>query len=158
MLIKICPIKRLLQIREQLESNNNIAAILCSSYKIPTEKFDWIPHIALEFDDIATPSPGRSFDEDKSKRIREFVDGLPKHGTLYICCDSGESRSAAIAAATYCYRNKDEMIIWRDPCYHPNLLVYKLQCEAYGVSVSRFQLWRRARISRRAFRNAVKGK
>lgn len=157
MLISIYPIKMLLMLREQLEGKNNTAAVLCSSFPVDDNKFDWIASKPiLNFDDTTDANAERVFTLETALQIREFVDGLEASAALYICCDSGESRSSAIAAATYRYLKRDEMIVWKDPKYHPNGLVYYLMCQAYDLPVSRLQVARHKQINQRAFRDAVK--
>jgi len=69
--------------------------------------------------------------------IKDFIDSvLNDYEQLYICCDSGESRSAAIAAATYMNLGFSDKSIWKNCKYHPNKLVYKVMCMEYGIKIS----------------------
>ena len=160
MQILVLPIRVFLRKLEEGSIRRSFAAILCSSAPL-----DAYAHrcgarcLTLLFDDVssASASAGRAFDEQKAGEIRAFFDSLGDSvDVLYVCCDYGESRSAAIAAVLRRYTDTDEMRIWRDPTYHPNLLVYKTLCGAFGLRTGRLGLLRRVRISRRAFRQAVK--
>ena len=158
MLIKICSIKQLLAAREHLEHISTVATILCSSRKICPTQFGWLQDtLPLIFQDTENEHNPKSFSPEMASRVKAFVDSLSHISVLFICCDSGESRSAAIAAATYRYLHKDEMIVWRDPHFQPNRLVYRLMCQSYGIPLSKFQLSRRARINRKALSSAIKG-
>lgn len=157
MLINILPIKGLLLRKEWLGIKKPLAAVLCSSYTIDAEKFDWISNkLMLSFADTADAGGDRAFTQAMAEQIKAFVDSLNKASLLYFCCDSGESRSTAIAAATYRYMNKDEMIVWRDPRYHPNPLVYRIMCRTYGLQVTDEKIDELTLINRMEFRNAVK--
>lgn len=158
MLIHICPIKALIGKQDSLQGRfRPAAAVLCSSFPFDEEKLGFLPQkLLLRFHDRSDPRASDIFTPTLAAAVRDFVDSLPPSSDLFICCDSGQSRSSAIAAATYRYLNKDEMIVWKDPRYHPNPLVYRLQCEAYGLPLSRLQLLRRRYISRRAFHRAIR--
>lgn len=86
-----------------------------------------------------------------------FVDKLDDNiADLFFCCDSGESRSPALATAYMRYFGMDEMSIWRNPRYHPNSLVYKFQCKALGKPISAIGLKYRTYISKQALKKAIK--
>jgi predicted protein tyrosine phosphatase len=156
--ILVLPIRVFLRKLEEGSIRRSFAAILCSSAPFDEAALHSVGRrLTLEFDDVTSASAGRAFDTEKAFRIRSFFDSLGKDvDVLYVCCDYGESRSAAIAAVLRRYTNTDEMRIWRDPTYHPNLLIYKTLCGAFGLRIGRLGLLRRVRISRRAFRKAVK--
>lgn len=157
MLISVCSIKRLQSAGERLRQRRDIAAVLCSSFEVKEENFRWLREkIVLRFEDTANAGSERAFSPEMALSIKSFVDEHKDASGMYICCDSGESRSSAIAAATYRYLNRDEMIIWKDPQYHPNTLVYSRMCKAYGLQVSELMTDRLTRISQKAFKDAVK--
>ena len=74
-----------------------------------------------------------------------------------MCCDSGESRSTAMAAAIARYNNSDEMKIWLNPHYHPNPLVYKSLCDSLGVKVSKTEVADKVAVNQKAFSDAING-
>ena len=159
MQILVLPIRVFLRRLAEEKIPRRFAAILCSSNPFDEASLRSVgQHLTLEFDDVTSASAGRVFDAEKAGRIRAFFDSLGDDvEVLYVCCDYGESRSAAIAAALRRYTNTDEMRIWKDPTYHPNLLVYETLCRSLGLRAGRLTLYRRAYISRRAFRRAVNG-
>lgn len=122
------------------ELNGNYAAVLCSSYDLIPDDYAWLSNkLMLQFDDVLDAHHSGAFSISMAIQIKDFIDRLPQATVLCICCDSGESRSAAIAAAVYRYLRKDEMIIWKDPHYQPNVLAYRLQCEAFHLPSHGFQ-------------------
>lgn len=151
--IRICSIKELFLIAKQVRLHH-AAAILCSSYPINQEKVKQIPHaICLSFDDIVDETRDRAFDLDKAEHIRCFLETLdPSVQALYICCDSGESRSAAIAAAIMRHFGMNENCVWENPHYHPNPLVYRLMCKAFGIFQPKFLVLQKVRKNRKALR------
>ena len=58
-------------------------------------------------------------------RCRDEIDLLIVH------CTQGASRSAAVAAAVLRGLGEDDRLIWDDPRYCPNRLVYSVVCAAF---------------------------
>lgn len=58
-------------------------------------------------------------------RCRDEIDLLIVH------CTQGASRSAAVAAAVLHGLGEDDRLIWDDPRYCPNRLVYSVVCAAF---------------------------
>lgn len=74
---------------------------------------------------------------------------------LFLCCDSGESRSAAIAAAVLLSQNQSDLYIWNSTEYHPNHYVFKLQCAALGVNIDDEEIFMRRKLNDDAFHRAI---
>lgn len=154
--ITILPNKSFIQ-KFRNVSTDNIAVIMCTSYNVNTSDIDGInKKLVLYFDD--TLSTGKkSFTLDIANHIKSFVDSVTSE-TLYICCDSGESRSSAIAAAVLKYKNEKSLYIWDNPHYHPNVLVYDIMCQCFGKRtpgiVIRYLTWR----NKNALHNTIKRK
>lgn len=57
---------------------------------------------------------------------------------LYINCEAGVSRSAAVASAAYLYMGEETKSdnVWRDGRYYPNELVYRRVLEGFNIPVS----------------------
>ena len=147
-MIRLCSIKQLIALKSKQVHHNSVAAVICSSYEVNITKLSWIPNkLILCFDDITNAGNKRAFNCNHAQQIKRFIDGLDPKRLLYICCDSGQSRSAALTAATYRYLHKDEMIIWKDPHLHPNPLVYRIMCNVYGCTINRAQIWFFMRIN-----------
>ena len=151
----ICPNKRFLSFLDSLNKEKT-AAILCSSYEIDVKKLEKFPNkLVLYFDDVCEVR-NNAFNKDIATKIKLFVSNLSSEITdMYICCDSGESRSSAICAALMKLQKQDEMTIWKNPYYHPNILVYKLLCNELGIKVSRLGLMYREYINKNALRKKI---
>ena len=153
--VRICPHKLLLQHREELEKTP-FSAVLCSSEPLKESLYRWISRqIRLEFIDT-TVDRMDAFRPEQAAEIADFVRNTPENSTIFFCCDSGVSRSSALAAACLRFSGGDEMEVWTDPEYHPNPLVYRLQCEAFGIRVSAKELKEKLRISDNALTAAIR--
>ena len=92
---------------------------------------------ALQFEDLLDAADPRAIKQEHAKLIADFI--LEKENDiddLYICSDSGTSRSAAVAAAYLRYKGSSEAPVWDNPYYVPNMLVYMRMCEAFGIVVT----------------------
>ena len=155
--IRICPIKQLYGILAQEEHPHSVA-VLSSSFDVRESRVP-IPHIVEIFDDVDREIPGRSLSAGAAQRIAHFVKNIgPEIETVYVCCDSGISRSSAIAAAVCRYFGISDSPIWENPKYQPNPLVFHLLGESLGLSISDELLDILIDTNRSAFRNAVKRK
>lgn len=130
--VRICPIKWLYSLNGSFDNKSEIAAILCSTSPVSKAMLNGIQHIHVNFADITSPKRFDSFRAEKAQKIKKFIDHLKGIRVLYVCCDSGESRSTAIAAAILRYWGRDEMKVWKNTHFHPNPLVYHLQSKAFG--------------------------
>ena len=97
--IHVCPIKQLYAMAKQLEGN--VAAILCTTNPVSKIKLEGIQFCHISFSDITDIKRFDAFKKEKADKIRKFIDEAEGVSELYICCDSGESRSAAIAAFSF---------------------------------------------------------
>lgn len=96
--------------------------VLCSSYAWDNNS----PNaIELHFLDTIDRDSAFAFTSTHAAIILEFFLSTPTNADIFICCDSGESRSAAIASALKRYQGESESEIWNSKEYHPNTLVYK---------------------------------
>lgn len=135
MTVQICPIKRLYQLL--VEGNiGKCGAIISSASEIAAEKVRCIPYVFRQYEDLDYECPGRSFSSEDAKIFADYVKGLADVDTLYCCCDAGESRSPAVAAAVMRYLGTDDMAVWRNPHYHPNMLVFAMLMDALNLSIS----------------------
>lgn len=154
--IKISSIKKFEQDFGESKINENVAVILISSYDNILEKeFDNARIVKFIFDDI-TDINDNSFNLFYAKKIHEFIDNTVHNcNELYVCCDSGESRSSAIVAATYRYLKKSDKKVWDDYKFHPNKLVYKLMCDEYNLNCSKLRLEYNYWINKRALKKKI---
>lgn len=118
--IIICPIKAVLEEITQ----STAYYILCSSYEIhlkPTEN-----SLILHFFDTCNPRNPYVFTKEDAIAILTFFDSFPSDADVFVCCDSGESRSPAVAAALMRYQGESDYEIWNSSEYHPNSLVFDI--------------------------------
>ena len=154
MKVKTCAIKQL----NEVQNKDRCAAVLCSSYPSREEYKNGFPYsLFLHFDDVIDENKARSFNNEMAKAVAEFINKLGCNDItdLYFCCDSGRSRSTALAAAFLRKTNRDEFEYWKNPIYNPNILVYKLMCKAFNVPVTTFGLYFRKWINKRALKKAI---
>lgn len=151
----VCSNKSFLGLLDSLNKEKT-AAILCSSYEIEVKRLEAFPNkLILYFDDVCE---GRynAFNKDLATKIKLFANNLSSEiKAMYICRDSGESRSSAICTALMKFQNQDEMTIWRSPYYHPNVFVYKLLCSELGIRMLRVSLRYREYVNKNALRKAI---
>lgn len=153
--IHICPIKKFyLQVSEK-DDHSGVAAVLCTTGNIDALKLSDVKYIHISFADVTDESRTDAFRMEQAIQIRSFLDHLKNVTELYFCCDSGESRSAALAAAWMHYSEQDEMKIWKNIKYHPNELVYYLQSVAFGLPITRDDAQEFAEYNRLLFHNAI---
>ena len=107
--------------------------VLCSSYAWDTKAPNAIELHFLDTLDRINPFV---FTSCHALVILEFFLSTPGDADIFICCDSGESRSAAIAAALKRYQGESDREIWNSNDYHPNILVYEICCGVFGLNTS----------------------
>lgn len=153
--IRVGSIKRVEEDLKQL-STNNVKVIIVSSYDKDIESINNQDKLVLHFDDITYKSDS-SFDMSIARKIHSFIDNIDFNKyKLYVCCDSGESRSSAIAASILRKYNEDENIIWKDYNYHPNILVYEIMCKEFGLKNSSLRLKYKKYINDKTLKNKIK--
>lgn len=154
--IIICPIKNLYELAEDGDMSD-VAVLAVSSYDIDEEKLKvFCKTLCLSFADTTETASPLAFNKATAEKIADFVKSLPKQlDTLFVCCDSGESRSTAMSAAIMRYKGMNEMTIWKNPHYHPNMLVYSMLCSALGVPVSESEAEEKHQISEKALHDAI---
>ena len=92
--------------------------------------------LTLFFSDIGVrDTEGVPMSKEDALKIAEFVKWLKTTDTkeLWVHCDAGVSRSAAVGAAILKYLTGDDSAIYNNPNYYPNPDVYSLTLKAlYG--------------------------
>lgn len=154
MTIQIWPIKRLYQILAD-RNTDKCGAIISSASKIDTAKLYGFSYVFRQYEDLDYECPGRSFSLEDAKAFADYAKGLTDVDTLYCCCDAGESRSPAVAAAVMRYFGLDDMLVWKNPHYHPNMLVFETQANALGIAISDREKDFRFYTNQKAFRDAI---
>ena len=155
--IRICPLKQFLTLVKQ-EGTDGKAAVISTSFDIPRSLPEGLDCVILQYDDIDREIPGRSLSDGDARKAADFIRSHSSfQGVLYCCCDSGVSRSSAMAAAASRFLGGDDLLIWRDPRFSPNPLVYDAVCRSLGMTLSDEELDFRLETSRRALRDAIRG-
>lgn len=153
--IVIMPIKKMYMTLQE-NCPKNAIVIACSSYPVDESKLT-IPHIVEMFDDLDREVPGRSISNMAVNRIGLFLqEHEQKTEQILVACDSGESRSSAIAAAICRHFGLDDTHIWNNPHYHPNPLVFLKVCHRLNVPMSDETVDYLVEMNYRAFHKAVK--
>ena len=105
--------------------------ILCSSADLGIGPY---PHVrTFHFLDTTEESNPYRFKPVHAELILEFFRSLPDGADLFVCCDAGESRSAAVAAALMRAQGESDEAIWASGDYVPNPYVYKICCRTFGL-------------------------
>lgn len=154
MYMKICSLKLLYHLlREgQVSLPDSAAIILADETVLRPKLLKDLDFLYAPVRDVPKVCEG-SFTPAIAKKIGDYYDDLPDScQILYICCDAGQSRSAAVGAALLRASGGDDRArIWaRADKYHPNPLVYRLQCQALSIRVSPIRLWQLEQQNRKA--------
>ena len=158
MKIKICPVKTLYRLHGEGKTGR-CAAVISASAEVEADRLPGIPYVFLQYDDVDAPIPGRSFSEADAVRILAFLQKLDSEtDAIYCCCDAGQSRSPAVAAAICRRWGQDDSHIWNNPNYAPNMLVFDLLTRAFGLPVSDGEKDALLYTNRKAFRDAVRNR
>lgn len=148
------------------------AIIACTSSMFSPEQYDIYADackLILPFDDVEDQKHINAFTQEQADQVKKHIlkwkhDGIKN---IYVCCDSGESRSTAMAAAIKRFLAGDrikyktilspqEKDIWFNPHYHPNILVYDLMCKAFHMKTTKLGLFIRRQTSQNALRKAIR--
>ena len=152
--LKVSSIKKA---KEDLKNfnNDNIKLIIASSYDSDISNIESDNKLILHFDDV-TYVKENSFNKNFAKQINDFVKRIDfSKDKLYVCCDSGVSRSSAIAAAILRKYKADENIIWKNYNYQPNMLVYKTLCEEFNLKNYSIILKHKEYINKKALKKKI---
>lgn len=129
--IYISPIKAVLDFL----SNSTMDLILCTSE-------DYLPKplpsnvLRLDFWDTVDVDDPAAFSAQLAAEVASFLRRPDARSKLFVCCDCGVSRSAALAAAIRCASGGSDLPIWHDPNYMPNPLVYRLMRQALDAPIT----------------------
>lgn len=148
--ILICPISA---IKKEIEGSTAFY-ILCTSYDRSIQPLDnavWCNCV-----DTENGEHPFSFKESDAGRIARFFNSIPCDADVFICCDSGESRSPAIAAALTRAQGESDADIWGSKEYHPNMLLFRKMCAALGIFITEKEIEELSRTNRKAFQKAFR--
>lgn len=147
------------QLYRELEDNKekNADAIILTAKELDEEKLEGLrSFIRIPVADTLNKSMPGAFTLKHGIEIGKYLGKIYDVTLLYVCCDCGESRSTAVAAALLRRFGKSDAEIWKNPMYHPNLLVYKEQCSAFGIKVSALKLRYLKYINDKALRDVIR--
>jgi len=155
--IHIYPIKGLTE--DMLDQYELPALIICSSRVSRLVKALFADDFcAVSFLDTIDVNDEGAMQPQHADTILSFLyslDSSPEKITdLFICCDGGDSRSPAIAAAIQRFLGKDDRAVWENPFYTPNILVYYRMCRAFGISVSWEEVMKLRQLNEETYREA----
>ena len=153
MRVEICPIKGLYRIADGMAEG--CGAILSSASEVDEAGLAGLDYVLRQYEDLDYECPGRSFSDEAAETFASYLRSHPSLDTLYCCCDAGESRSPAVAAAVLRFLGRDDLAIWSDPHYHPNMLVFEKLMAALGMPVADEELDLLIYINQKAFRDAI---
>ena len=95
------------------------------------------------------------FQNHHANSIVSFLSRTDANEDVFVCCDSGQSRSAAIAAAVLLAIGETDQNIWNSTEYHPNLLVFRKMCVALGLDISEEEMLKRKGTNDAAIHEAI---
>lgn len=131
------------------------ALIVCTSYTINPSRLPETESCLIQsFEDRAAPGPA-SFSSRLARQAAQFIQTRDT-SEFAVCCDSAMSRSPAMAAAILRYNGQSDRVIWQNPHYQPNPLVYRLMCDALGCSISPWKLRWMIRSNQAALKKAIR--
>ena len=149
--IHIMPVRQFLQLDNVPVAS---AAIISSSEYLDVSRIS-VPFAYADYMDFDYESP-RSFTERQASEFAKFIKSIEHNvNDLFVCCDAGESRSPAIAAAIHRWLRQDDHIIWRNPKYHPNILCFKRMLDALLIDISDCEIDELIYLNQRAFRKTI---
>ena len=155
--IRILPLKKLSSVLSEKKTKGMCLAIVLSAGDVTELRQKGIRKVLhVPVHDTENPRSPFAFGRREAVMVKKFIDENCDFDTLFVCCDSGESRSTALAAATARYLGAREMPIWTNPFYHPNMLIYSEQCKTFEICVPSLYLRYLRYINDRSLQRAVK--
>lgn len=140
---------------EKVDVAASRAIIVANETPLRPGKLEGLDYIYAPFADV-TRGEGQ-LTPQIARKIVSYYDGIPDDcRKLYVVCDAGQSRSAALAAGLLKAEGQDDMLVWANPKYHPNPHVYRTICQAFGIRISDMQIKRLSHISEKALKQAIR--
>ena len=124
--IFVCPIKA---IKDEIEGSSAYY-ILCSMEEYEN---NYPNALKISFLDTELPSHPWVFTDKMAHQIIDYFYNTPPDADVFVCCDCGESRSAAIAGALMRSQGGDEASVCDGPFFHPNAYVYFVMCKCLNL-------------------------
>lgn len=157
MYIQICSLKMLYHLLREsaVDITTACAIIVASETPLRPQILGQLDYLYAPFADV-TQGEG-ILTPQTARKIAVYFDDLTETcERLFICCDAGESRSAAVAAALLRAEGRDDKkLIWCKAKYHPNPHVYRTLCQVYGIRISALEIRRLVRINKKALKKSI---
>jgi len=111
-----------------------IIIIAMSSFELEYPIFlNWERKLIVYFSDIMKEDHPNAMTPQHAEEIKDFVLSLVGCcEKLIISCYMGISRSSAVAAGIMIGLDRDDMEIWNNIKYYPNILCYRRMLTAFG--------------------------
>ena len=111
----------------------------------------------VPFADVEIPEAYGAIKGAHARVVIRFLRRLPDTVTdLYICCSKGGSRSPAVAAAVLRMSGRNDKVIWENPYYVPNWLVYQTICREFGLYAPDWYVKHLVELNRQCFLDSVR--
>ena len=111
----------------------------------------------MPFSDVEVKGAFNAINGAHARAIIRFLRNLPDEVTdLYICCSKGGSRSPAVAAAVLRMSGRSDKVVWENPFYVPNSLVYQTVCREFGLFAPDWYVKRLVEFNRQCYLDSVK--
>lgn len=111
----------------------------------------------MPFADVEDPDYYLAIKGAHARAIIKFLRQLPDEVTdLYVCCSKGGSRSPAVAAAVLRMSGRDDKVVWENPYYVPNWLVYQVICREFGLFAPDWYVEHLVELNRKCYLDSVR--
>jgi len=154
--VEIYPYKALrMLLRQQVPECETIGIFLTANAG-GCEEWAYLDDVLiLDVHDTENIRDPKAFSLEHGRQVKAFLEKNKTAQRICVCCDSGQSRSTAMAAAITRYFGGDDLPIWENPRYHPNLAVYGCQLRAFGTEISEKELRQLRAVSDNALHEAI---
>lgn len=111
----------------------------------------------MPFADIEEPDNPFAIRGAHARAIIRFLRQLPDEVTdLYVCCSKGGSRSPAVAAAILRMSGRNDDVVWKNPFYVLNKLVYQVICREFGLFAPKWYVKHKAELNWQCYMKAAR--
>jgi hypothetical protein len=134
------------------------AIIVCAErYNKYMDLFPEIQKCIVPFADVEDKRHPMAIRGAHARLIIRFLRNLPEEVTdLYVCCSKGGSRSPAVAAAVLRMSGRSDKIVWENPFYVPNRLVYQVICKEFGLFAPNWYVKQLVKLNRQCYMKATR--
>lgn len=107
--------------------------------------------LRLKFDDVTKDSEwGLAITDEQAAMIRDFIEQVGNDvQRIIVHCEAGVSRSAGVGAAVMYVLNGDDMPIFQNGKYFPNMTCYKKVLRAFDVDMKEATIKAKERLNRK---------